>query len=140
MKAPLQILFTSVCLALWIGFLNSFNVMAQNPPLAGCPSGHAAPVNYRGWPQGQSVDVYIDPAITGLRRSSVETAFNNWSQNAGSNGSGVTYNFVSQPLPAGTGLTVLNQQPTSGDRAYTVTVTNDNTGDTCTQRRNSVPI
>jgi hypothetical protein len=76
-------LFTFLCLVLWLTCLNRGNVMAQEPPLAQCPSGHAAPVNYRGWPQGMTVSVYIDPAIIGNRRSSVITAFDNWTQTEG---------------------------------------------------------
>ncbi len=86
-----RILFLFVFLGLWFSSLNRSDLMAQNPPLSGCPSGHAAPVDFRGWPQGVPVSVYIDPAITGDRRSSVIQAFNNWSQNSGANGSQVIY-------------------------------------------------
>ena len=66
--------------------------------------------------------MWIDPAITGLRRSSVESAFNNWTANSGANGSGVTYHFVggTEP-PDGQGYKVKNQTPPSGDRAETFT-------------------
>jgi hypothetical protein len=74
--------------------------------------------------------VYIHPAITGERRSAVETAFSNWTASRILNGSHNTYQFVSQPPPANTGFTILNQQPSSGDRAQTTTVTNDTTGNT----------
>src|SRR5437660_1310649 len=95
----------SVIVLVWFGH-SVANVAAQDP----CQTGHAAPIDKPGWAQGRTVDVYIDPAITDQRRSAVETSFNNWSQNAGANGSGVTYHFVSNPLPLGTGYTVLNQQ------------------------------
>ncbi len=76
-------------------FGQSVNVAAQLPPLSGCNGTHIPPTNKPGWPQGQGqVDVWIDPAITDLRRSSVESAFNNWTANSGANGSGVTYHFV----------------------------------------------
>jgi hypothetical protein len=126
---PTKSLFLFVLVGLWFSYLNH-DVMAQQAPLAQCSSGHAPPVNYRGWPQGITVNVYIDPAIIGPRRSSVETAFNNWTQSRGSNGSNNSYYFVTQPPPAGTGFTVLNQTPPSGDRAQTLTSTNNNTGNT----------
>jgi len=102
--------------------------VAQQAPLAQCPSEHAPPVNKKGWPQGMTVNVYIDPAIIGPRRSSVVTAFNNWTQSRGQNGSNNIYSFVSQPPPTGTGFTVLNQQDPSGQREVTGTITNDSTG------------
>src|SRR5438105_4452434 len=74
-----------------------------------------------GWHQGQTVSVYIDQAIIGDRRSAVMTAFNNWSQSGGPNGSQVTYQFVDQPPPQNTGYTVLNQPPPSGSREETFT-------------------
>ena len=104
-------------------------VMAQQFPLTGCTSGHDVPVPHRGWPQGTTVSVYIHPAITDARRSSVEAAFINWNQSSGLNGSNNYYQFVTQPPPANTGFTVLNQQ-SSIHRATTTTATNDTTGDT----------
>jgi hypothetical protein len=100
-------------------FGHSANVAAQDPPLSGCQSGHTAPLNYPGWPQGTTVDVYIDPSIPGF--SQVETAFNNWTANSGANGTGVTYHFVNNPLPEHTGYTVLNQYPTENVREHTDT-------------------
>lgn len=121
-------LFPFLCLGLWLSCLDPCNVMAQQAPLAQCPSGHVAPVNKKGWPQGLTVSVYIDPAIIGFRRSSVVAAFNNWTQSRGQNGSNNIYSFVSQPPPAGTGFTVLNQQHSSGQRETTGTFPDDNTG------------
>jgi hypothetical protein len=56
---------------------HSANVAAQDPPLSGCQSGNKAPLNYPGWPQGTTIDVYIDPSTPGYEQ--VKTAFNNWS-------------------------------------------------------------
>lgn len=100
-------------------FGHSANVAAQDPPLSGCQSGHKAPLNYPGWPQGTTVDVYIDPSIPGY--SKVKTAFNNWTANSAANGTGVTYNFVNNPLPEHTGYTVLNQHPSEDVREHTDT-------------------
>jgi hypothetical protein len=102
-------------------FGQSVNVAAQDLPLSGCQSGHIPLTNKPGWPQGTTVDVYIDPAITGQRLTSVQTAFNTWTGNSGANGSGVTYHYVSTPPPEGHGYRVLNQMPPSGDRAETFT-------------------
>src|SRR5437899_2402907 len=117
-------------LFVFLGCLGCCNLMAQQPPLAGCTSGHVAPVNHRGWPQGMTVKVYIDPAITGDRRLAVVTAFNNWTQSRGSNGSNVSYQIISAPPPPNTGFTIVNQEPPSRDRAETFTWTDDNTGNT----------
>src|SRR2546423_15618830 len=91
-------------------FGQSFNVLAQYPPLSGCV--HQTPPDKPGWPQGTTVDVWIDPAITGGRLTEVQHAFNNWTQNSGANGSGVTYRFVggTEP-PDGQGFKVRNQTP-----------------------------
>ncbi|MDX6528091.1 MAG: hypothetical protein QOH41_381 [Blastocatellia bacterium] len=106
-------------------FGQSVNVVAQLPPLSGCNGTHIPPTNKPGWPQGQGqVDVWVDPAITGLRRSSVESAFNNWTANSGANGSGVTYHFVggSEP-PDGQGFKVKNQTPPGSNPPRIVTFT-----------------
>lgn len=103
-------------------FGQSVNVAAQGPPLSGCV--HVPPTNKPGWPQGTTVDVWIDPAITGNRLTEVQHAFNNWTQNSGANGSGVTYRFVggAEP-PDGQGFKVMNQTPPgpNPDRATTFT-------------------
>jgi hypothetical protein len=117
-----------ICFVLWLGYINNSNVVAQNYPSANCKSDHVADTNKKGWPQGTTVDVYIDLSISGDRRNSVITAFDNWNQSSELNGSQVTYQIVSQPPPTNTGFTVLNQQSTLGTRASTDTLTNDNTG------------
>jgi hypothetical protein len=98
-------------LGLWLCFINTQSAIAQGYPSSNCHSAQVAPVNKKGWPRGTTVKVYIDPSITGDRRSAVIAAFNNWSASAAQNGSGVTYNPASQPPPAGTGYTVLNEDP-----------------------------
>jgi hypothetical protein len=113
-------------LGLWLGFINTQSAIAQGYPSSNCHSAHVAPVNKKGWPRGTSVNVYIDPSITGDRRSAVAAAFNNWTASAAQNGSGVTYKDASQPPPAGTGFTVLNETPTAGTRASTQTVLDGN--------------
>jgi hypothetical protein len=105
-------------------FSNSSNVVAQSYPSANCHSNQTAVVNKKGWPQQVPVSVYIDPAIVGLRRNAVITAFDNWTQSRALNGSQVSYQIVSQAPPAGTGYRVLNQSPASGDRATTFTFIN----------------
>ncbi len=93
-----------------------------------CPLGQSTPIEGLGFPPGYKVQVYIDPAITGDRRNSVVQAFNNWEAASFSNGSNITYEFVSQPLPPNTGISVYNQAPTSGDRAHTDAYVNDTSG------------
>lgn len=83
-----------------------------------------------GWPPGTTVNVYIDPNIIGNRRTAVITAFDNWTQSRGLNGSQVSYQIVSQPPPTGTGYTVVNQQPVSGNRISTDTYQYNGTGST----------
>ena len=97
------------------------NVAAQvgDPPLSGCQNATKAPLNFPGWPQGTTVDVYIDPTLP--QAAAVRTAFNNWSAKNVANGTGVTYNFVNNPLPEHTGYTVLNQHPTEDVREHTDT-------------------
>jgi hypothetical protein len=79
---PLLIFFV-----LWLSCINDSNVIAQNYPSANCHSDHVADTNKKGWPQGTTVSVYIDPSITGTRRSAVITAFDNWTQSRALNGS-----------------------------------------------------
>lgn len=118
-------------LCLYLGLLlagvRSPVALAQTPY---CNPENSAPVSFGGWPQGQSVPVYIDPGLQGQRRDAVVQAFNNWTNSRGENGSGVVFTFVSAPPPAGTGYTILNQQHPSGNRETTNVVTNDTTGDT----------
>jgi hypothetical protein len=91
-------------------FGQSVNVAAQDPPLSGCNGDHIPPKNKPGWPQGTSLDVYIDPAITGQRLTSVKTAFDTWTGNRAANGSGVTYHYVSTPPSEGV-LSILMRSP-----------------------------
>jgi len=87
-----------------------------------CTTTNTPPVNKAGWIKGSTVQVYIDPAITGDRRSAVVDAFSNWSAAASANNSGVTYTIVNSPPAAGTNsFTVNNTQPTEPVRAETVT-------------------
>lgn len=123
-----RILLVSVSIVVWFSCIRSSNAAAQDYPSDNCHSTYTADVNKRGWSQGITVSVYIDPNITGPRRSSIVTAFDNWTQSRVLNGSNVSYQFVSQPPPAGTGYRVLNQQPTSGGRASTDTILDDTTG------------
>ncbi len=134
-----KILVPCICVVLWLGFMNGRDVIAQSPPLASCPSGNAAPINKPGWPQGTIVNVYIDPNIIDDRRTAVITAFGNWTQSRGLNGSQVTYQIVSQPPPAGTGYTVRNQQNSSGSRETTDTIQNDVTGYTMSATTDLAP-
>ena len=90
-----------------------------------CTSQNSAPVNKRGWPQGATVPVYIDPQITGQRRDAVVQAFNNWTQSKAANGSNVIFTFVSTAPSQNTGFTVLHQQPASDNRASTDTRIDD---------------
>lgn len=108
-----------ILLGLLLCFVNGSYVTAQTYPSANCHSAQTADVNKMGWPQGSTVSVYIDPAITGPRRDAVVEAFYNWTQSSALNGSQVTYQIVSQPPPTGTGFQVLNQSPSGGVRATT---------------------
>ncbi len=54
-------------------FGQSVNVAAQDPPLSGCV--HVPPTDKPGWPQGTTVNVWIDPAITGGRVTEVGRGF-----------------------------------------------------------------
>lgn len=124
----LAALLTCVPIGVSIASLGGTIVTAQNIPSANCHSEQFADVNKNGWPKGTTVNVYVDPSITGDRRTAIITAFANWTQSAGLNGSQVTYQIVSQPPPSGTGYTVLNQQAALGDRATTFTTTDSGTG------------
>src|SRR6266550_8216533 len=84
------------------------------------------PVNKLGWPQGTDVKLYIDPAITGVRRNAVIRAFENWAAANGANGNNSNVTFTPVDSPPSTGIrrfTVNNQSPTQnvGDRAETNT-------------------
>ena len=93
-----------------------------------CGLGQSPPIEGLGFPRGSKVQVYIDPEIKDERRNSVVQAFNDWEAAGFSNGSNITYEFVSQPLPPNTGITVNNQAPLSGDRAHTDAYVNDTNG------------
>jgi hypothetical protein len=78
------------------------------------------PTSGKQWRQGSSVDVYIDPSITGAGRYAAMEAFNNWNAASGpaGNNSGVTFNFVSSPPSSGTGFRVSYGTPPGGERAH----------------------
>ncbi len=115
--------FFMASFGLWHSFIKAPCAIAQGYPSSNCHEAAVAPINKDGWIYGTTVDVYIDPSIVGDRRSAIVAAFNSWSASASQNGSGVTYNTnVSQPPPAGTGYTVLNEDPLTPDvRAGTQT-------------------
>jgi hypothetical protein len=126
-------LFCSAYLLSCMWGTNGYQIVAQSSPFfpsANCSSNYIADVNKKGWPQGATVDVYIDPAIIGLRRQAIVNAFNNWTNSGSLNGSQISYHFVSQAPPAGTGYRIQNVSPASGDRATTFTTTNPNTAQT----------
>lgn len=68
------------CILVILGCTNDSEVRAQGFPSANCDAENVADTNKKGWPQGATVSVYIDPAIVGQRRSAVTTAFDNWTQ------------------------------------------------------------
>ncbi len=107
--------------------LTTFSIKAQT-----CDSNNTPPVNKKGFQSGSlgsAIPVYIDPAITGDRRTAVETAFNNWNQGLSDSGANISFSFVTQPPPSQTGFTVLNQQHyAANDRAVTDTATHDTYG------------
>lgn len=106
----------SVWLGLWLISLSSLTIKAQT-----CTSQNTPPVTKAGWPQGATVQVYIDPAITGNRLDVTQQAFLNWNAaNANGNGSGVTYEFITSPPNPGTySFTVSLGTPANGVRAAT---------------------
>lgn len=115
--------------AVWLCFAATSNLRAQTPyPSANCHSASTTEVNKKGWPAGTMVTVYIDPAITGMRRARIEEAFNNWTASGWLNGSQVSYESVSQPGSAN--YVVLNAEPPDGNRATTFTDKNADTGQT----------
>lgn len=80
-----------VCLGLWVCAINPSVAVSQGYPSSNCHSENVAPVNKLGWAHGTTVPYYIDPSITGDRRTAIATAFTNWSNSASQNGSGVTF-------------------------------------------------
>lgn len=116
-----------VCLGLWVCAINPSVAVSQGYPSSNCHFENVAPVNKLGWEHGTTVPYYIDPSITGDRRTAISTAFTNWSNSASQNGSGVTFTEVSQPPAPGTGYSVLNETPTiTGLRASTQTFQDTN--------------
>lgn len=71
-----------------------------------CSSTNTAQVNKKGWTKGQTVTVYIDPAIQGDARRAIEQAFNNWNAANQSNNSNVSYTFSTTAPTSGTYFTV----------------------------------
>ncbi|MDQ1638206.1 MAG: hypothetical protein QOF62_1545, partial [Pyrinomonadaceae bacterium] len=115
-------LWYSVWLGLWLICLSSLTIKAQT-----CTSQNTPPINKAGWPQGATVQVYINPAITGNLLDVTQGSFLNWNAANGSNGnnSGVTYEFItSPPAPGTSSITVSLGTPAGGVRARTDTSTN----------------
>jgi hypothetical protein len=124
MKSTLpRSLWYSVWLGLWLISLSSLTIKAQT-----CTSQNTPPINKAGWPQGATVQVYIDPAITGNLLDVTQQGFLNWNaanQGANGNGSGVTYEFINSPPNPGTySYTVSLGTPANGVRAVTNTPVN----------------
>lgn len=113
----------SVCLGIWLVCLLSLTVKAQT-----CTSQNTPPAPRPGWPQATTVQVYIDPAITGNLLDVTQQSFLNWNAaNNGANGnnSGVTYEFINSPPNPGTySFTVTLGTPANGVRARTETLAN----------------
>lgn len=82
----------------------------------------------RGFPQGQEVKVWINPAISGARRSNTELAFNNWAAARFENNSQVTYTFVTnRPSANDYSIIVDSSTPTiTGVRAEAISPTDNN--------------
>ena len=103
--------------------LSSLTIKAQT-----CTSQNTPPINKAGWPQGATVQVFIDPAITGNLLDVTQQSFLNWNaanNGANGNGSGVTYQFVTSPPAPGTfSFTVTLGTPSGGVRATTDTSVN----------------
>ena len=102
--------------------MSSLTIKAQT-----CTSQNTPPVTKAGWPQGATVQVYIDPAITGNLRDVTEQAFLNWNAANGTagNNSGVRYEFVTSPPAPGTfSYTVSLGTPPNNVRAKTDTAAN----------------
>lgn len=112
----------SVCLVLWLISLSSLSIKAQT-----CTSQNTPPVTKAGWPQGATVQVYIDPAITGNLLDVTQQAFINWNAASGAagNNSGVHYEFITSPPNPGTfAFTVTLGTVSGGGRATTDTAVN----------------
>ncbi len=111
-------LWYSVSLGMWLICLSSLTIKAQT-----CTSQNTPPVTTAGWPNGATVQVYIDPAITGNLLDVTQQSFLNWNaanNGANGNGSGVTYEFITSPPNPGTySYTVSLGTPANGVRAVT---------------------
>jgi hypothetical protein len=113
---------SSMCLVLWLIWLSSLTIKAQT-----CTSQNTPPVTKAGWPQGATVQVYIDPTITGNLLDVTQQAFLNWNAANGTTGnnSGVKYEFINSPPALGTfSYTVSLGFPPNGVRAKTDTAAN----------------
>lgn len=98
------------------------------------------PVNALGFPPYSLVTVYIDPAITGTKRSKTAEGFNNWTAANANNCSNVAFNVVASDPPQYEGFTsdtqivVQNAPPIdeysnfTGDRAGILVYKDDATG------------
>jgi hypothetical protein len=112
--------------SVWVGlgliFLSSLIIKAQT-----CTDQNTPPITKAGWPQGATVQVYIDPAITGNLLDVTQQAFLNWNaaNGASGNNSGVKYEFITSPPNPGTfSFTVTLGTVADGGRAKTDTAAN----------------
>lgn len=71
----------SVWATLWLISLSSLAVKAQT-----CTDQNTPPITKAGWPQGATVQVYIDPAITGNLLDVTQQSFLNWNAANGASG------------------------------------------------------
>lgn len=111
--------------SVWVGlgliFLCSL-IKAQT-----CTSQNTPPITKAGWSQGATVQVYIDPAITGNLLDVTQQSFLNWNaaNGASGNNSGVKYEFITSPPNPGTfSFTVTLGTVSDGGRAKTDTAAN----------------
>lgn len=85
-QSSIKFLLFCLCLGVWFNILTVTKVGAQT-----CD---CIVINKQGFPYGQEVKVWIDPAISGLRRDNTVLAFRNWEAARYDNNSMVTYTFV----------------------------------------------
>lgn len=99
MKNFTSLKFLACCLFLGVLF-GSFAVSEVKAQT--CTTQNSPGVYQPGWIKGTTVQVYIDPAITGDQRNAVVQAFTNWGNAGGTDGnnSRVTYTIVNSPPPA----------------------------------------
>jgi hypothetical protein len=120
-NTPPRLRWYSVSAAVWLICLYPLTAKAQT-----CTTENTPPITKAGWPQGATVQVYIDPAITGNLLDVTQQAFLNWNAANGSgNNSGVKYEFITSPPAPGTfSFTVSLGTVSGGGRAKTDTSAN----------------